>query len=208
MNHHSISCWRRLVLLALLGAAAAVQAAAPLSQGDQRILTELAEANLAEISAGKIAQDKAQHPDVKAFAQQMVDDHSKGLQAVQQVAQAKSVTLPTEPDSKHQKMTDKLSKMNGDAFDRAYLARAGVGEHQAAHRKLLQAAKKAQDPDVKALVAQLQPTVDQHLSKVKQLAAARGAGDDPSNGNTDHPLNPANPTNPLNPATPHTPEKK
>ena len=182
-----------LALTALLGAGAA-HATTSLSAGDQHILSELAQANLAEISAGKLAQDKAQSPEVKAFAQQMVDDHSKGLQAVQQVAQTKEVTLPSEPDSKHQAMAAKLNKLSGAAFDRAYLARAGVGDHQAAHKKLLLASKKAQDPDVKALVAQLQPTVDQHLSKVQQLAAAKGADGDPSHGNTDNPLNPANPT--------------
>jgi putative membrane protein len=180
-------------VLALLGTAGA-HAATTLSAGDQRILTELAQANLAEISAGKLAQDKAQSPEVKAFAQQMVDDHSKGLQAVQQVAQNKEVSLPSEPDSKHQAMAAKLGKMSGDAFDRAYLARAGVGDHQAAHKKLLQASKKARDPDVKALVAQLQPTVDQHLNKVQQLASAKGADGNPSHGNTDNPLDPANPT--------------
>jgi putative membrane protein len=197
----------RWTLLLLLAAAAAVQAA-DLSKGDKQILTDLAQANVNEISAGKLAQDKAQNADVKAFAQQMVDDHSKGLQAVQQVAQSKSVSLPTEPDSKHQAMQAKLAKLTGEAFDRAYLAQAGVGDHQAAHKKLLQAQKKAQDPDVKGLAAQLQPTVDQHLSKVQQLASAKGADGNPSHGNTDNPLNPANPaTHPANGST-TPPEKK
>jgi putative membrane protein len=195
MNKQSIAPRRfRWALLALLGAAAAGQAATTLSAGDQRILTALAQANLAEISTGKIAQDKAQSPEVKAFAQQMVDEHSKGLQAVQQVAQSKEVTLPTEPDSKHQALAAKLNQLSGPAFDRAYLARAGVGDHEAAHKQLRKAAKAARDPDVKALVAQLQPTVDQHLSKVQQLAAGQGADGNPSHGNTDNPLNPANPT--------------
>jgi putative membrane protein len=194
MNHHRVTSIVRWSLLALLGAAAAGQATTTLSAGDQRILTELAQANVNEISAGKIAQDKAQSPDVKAFAQQMVDDHSKGLQAVQQVAQSKDVSLPSEPDSKHQAMAAKLNGMSGSAFDRAYLAQAGVHDHQAAHKALMQASKRAKDPDVKALVAQLQPTVDQHLSKVQQLAGAKGADGNPSHGNTDNPLNPANPT--------------
>jgi putative membrane protein len=194
MNHHRVTSIARWSVLALLGAATAGQAATALSAGDQHILTELAQANVNEISAGKIAQDKAQSPDVKAFAQQMVDDHSKGLQAVQQVAQSKEVSLPSEPDSKHQAMAAKLNGMSGAAFDRAYLSQAGVHDHQAAHKALMQASKRAKDPDVKALVAQLQPTVDQHLSKVQQLAGAKGADGNPSHGNTDNPLNPANPT--------------
>jgi len=180
-------------LIVLTAAAAPVQAQqGALSKGDQRILTELAQANLAEISAGRIAEQKAASPDVKSFAEKMVDDHTKGLQDVQQVAQSKNLTLPTEPDRKHQAMADKLNTLSGDAFDRAYLSRAGVGDHQAAHMLLARADKRARDPDVKALVERLQPVVDEHLHTVRTLAQAKGAEMNPSSGNTDNPLDPHN----------------
>jgi predicted outer membrane protein len=41
----------------------------------------------------------------------------------------KNVTLPTELDAKHKAMQDKLSKMKGAAFDRAYMAHM-VTAHQ------------------------------------------------------------------------------
>ena len=156
-------------VLAMLAASASY--AQSVNQGDQKILADLAQANMAEVAAAKIALQKSQSDDVKKFAQQMVDDHTKGLQEVQDVAKAKNVTLPAEPDAKHKKMADHLNSLSGAAFDKAYLADAGVKDHKAAHAKVLAAQKQASDPQVKALAAQLQPTIDQHLQTVQGLAS-------------------------------------
>ena len=154
-------------------AATASYAQSSLNKGDQRILSDLAQANMAEVAAANIALKKSSTPEVKNFAQQMVDDHTKGLQAVQDVAKSKNVTLPTEPDAKHKKMASKLDSLSGAAFDKAYLANAGVKDHKAAHQLVMDAQKKATDPDVEALAAKLQPTIDQHLQTVQPLASAQ-----------------------------------
>jgi len=157
-------------VLALLAGAASAQS---LNKGDQQILSDLAEANIAEVATAKIALQKGQSADVKKFAQQMVDDHSKGLQEVQKVAQAKNVTLPTEPSAKHKQAADQLSSLSGAAFDKAYLENAGVKDHKEAHAKVTDAQKKAQDADVKALAGKLQPVIDQHLQTVQGLTSGK-----------------------------------
>ena len=156
---------------AMLAAGAA--GAQNLSKGDQRILASLAQANVNEVAAGNIAVQKATAPEVKAFAQKMVDDHTKGLQEVRQVAQAKNATLPTEPDAKHKKMADRLNALSGAEFDKNYVANAGVNDHKAAHKLVADARQKAKDPDVKALAAKLQPTIDEHMKSVPQMAAGK-----------------------------------
>jgi len=188
MNKKIIVAWIGGSLLALCAVSALAQDS--LSKGDQRILTDLAQANLNEISAGQVAQQKASSPEVKNFAQQMVNDHTKGLQAVQDVARSKNLSLPTEPDARHRAMADKLNGLSGDAFDHAYLSGAGLSDHKAAHKLLAQADKRAKDPDVKALVEKLRPVVDQHLAEVKPLAHNKGGMPSPSGGNTDNPLDP------------------
>ena len=144
-----------------------------LGKADQKILMDMAQANLAEIEAAKLAQSKSQNDQVKTFAQQMIDDHTKAQADVQQLASAKGVTLPTEPDKKHKAMADKLGAMSGDAFDKAYMAQAGVSDHKKVHSMLASAGKKAKDPDVKALVARIAPTVDQHLKAAQQMGSAK-----------------------------------
>src|SRR3982751_414234 len=78
-------------------APAATASATKISRGDRNALRDIAQANMAEIETGNLALQKAQNANVKHFAQMMVDDHTKGLKDVQQVAQAKGVELPTEP---------------------------------------------------------------------------------------------------------------
>lgn len=155
-------------VLALLAGAAVAQS---LAKGDQQILADLAEANIAEVATARIALQKGQSAEVKKFAQQMVDDHSKGLQEVQQVAQAKNVTLPTEPNARHKQAAAHLNSLSGAAFDRAYLDNAGVKDHQEAHGKVTAAQQQAKDPEVKALAARLQPVIDGHLQTVQGLVS-------------------------------------
>jgi len=138
-------------------------AASALNKTDQQIVKAMAQANMAEIEAGKLALANGQSAEVKTFAQLMIDDHTKALNDVTTLAQNKGVTLPTEPDAKHKAMAAKLSKLKGDAFDKHYMAQAGVADHKKVHAMLKKDEARAKDPDVKALAAKMLPTVEQHL---------------------------------------------
>jgi predicted outer membrane protein len=153
--------------------AAGAATGAKLSAGDEKILKDMAMANMAEVEGGKLAQSKSQSSEVKAFAQQMIDDHTANLNEVKTLAQARGVTLPTEPDAKHKAMAAKLEKMSGDAFDKAYMKQAGVQDHKTVHAKLTAASKKAKDAEVKALVDKTEPVVAQHLKSAQQMPMAK-----------------------------------
>ncbi|MFC5549889.1 DUF4142 domain-containing protein [Massilia aerilata] len=155
------------------GAAGATASGAKLSSGDAGILKDMAMANMAEIEGGKLAQSKGQSAEVKAFGQQMIDDHSANLKEVQALAEKHSVTLPTEPDAKHKAMAAKLEKMSGADFDKAYMKQAGVQDHKTVHAKLMAASKKAKDADVKALVDKTEPVVAQHLKSAESASMAK-----------------------------------
>jgi predicted outer membrane protein len=155
------------------GAAGATASGAKLSKGDAGILKDMAMANMAEIEGGKLAQSKGQSAEVKAFGQQMIDDHSANLKEVQALASARGVDLPTEPDAKHKAMAAKLEKMSGADFDKAYMKQAGVQDHKTVHAKLMAASKKAKDADVKALVDKTEPVVAQHLKSAEQMPAPK-----------------------------------
>jgi putative membrane protein len=159
-------------------AAAPATATSQLSKADQKIIMDMAQGNMAEIEIAKLAQTKSQNDQVKTFAQQMIDDHTKAMADVQQLASAKGVTLPTEPDKKHKAMADKLGALSGDAFDKAYTKQAGVADHKKMHGMLASAQSKAKDPDVKALAAKMMPTVDQHLKAAQQMGSTKGMAKD------------------------------
>lgn len=144
-------------------------AASALNKADQKIVQDMAMANMAEVELAKLAQGKTQNAEVKAFAQQMIDDHSRALADVQNLAQNKGVNLPAALDKKHKAQADKLGKLSGDAFDRAYMAQAGVADHKKVHSKLEKDVKAAKDEDLKALAAKMLPTVAQHLDHAEKM---------------------------------------
>ncbi|WP_144814937.1 DUF4142 domain-containing protein [Enterobacter sp. DE0047] len=143
---------------------------AKLSAGDEKAVKDMAQANINEIAAAKIALNKAKSSDVKAFAQKMIDDHGAALTKVQTVAEQKGVTLPTEPDAMHKAMAANLEKQSGDAFDKMYMENAGTKDHQMVLSKLQSDAKMIKDPDVKALADAHTPVVEQHLKSAQQMS--------------------------------------
>ena len=155
------------------GAAGESASGTKLSSGDEKALKDMAQADINEVAAGKIALTKAQSAEVKAYAQQMVDDHGAALTKVQGVAQQKGVTLPTEPDAKHKAMAAKLEKLSGDAFDKSYMENGGTKDHSMVLKKLQADAKKIKDADVKALADAHTPVVEQHLKSAQQMPMAK-----------------------------------
>ncbi|MEN3296742.1 MAG: putative rane protein [Burkholderiales bacterium] len=158
------------------GAADKSAAAGKLSKADAGMLRDMANVNISEVAAAKIALDKSKNEHVQAYAKQMVDDHSKGESELQQLAQKKGATLPTEPDKKHQAAAKKLSALSGDQFDRAYIKQNGIQDHTDARKMLMRVKDKATDADVKGAADKTLPTVEQHLKMAKELPLGKAGG--------------------------------
>ncbi len=154
-------------------ATAAKPAAAPakLDSADRKALVQMAEANMAEISTGKLALVKSINPEIKAYAQRMVDEHGKTLAEVQALAQAKGVALPKELSAKHKAKGALLEALKGDIFDRTYMKQSGRRDHRVTHEQLREGMGKIKDPDIKALAMKMQPAVEQHLMAADELIA-------------------------------------
>ena len=143
---------------------------AKFSDRDEKMVKQIAESHLAEINAGKLAQDKASSSEVKSFAKKMVDDHTKALDDLKQLAQSKGVTLPTEPDKQHMAMEKKLQALSGDKFDKQYLQQAGDRAHKETHRLLQRASSRAEDSDLKNYASKVIATVEGHQQMAKDTS--------------------------------------
>lgn len=144
-----------------------------LGKQDRQSMQKMAEANMAEVAAGKVAQEKASSEQVKEFAQHMVEDHGKALEEMQAMAQSKNAKLPDEPSRRHQSATKKLEGLSGAEFDRQYMAQM-VKDHQDALKEARRAAKEAKDPELKAAAQKAAQDIQQHLDKAKSLHASLG----------------------------------
>jgi len=91
------------------------------SAATRTFVHDMAVAGNAEVQLGQLAEQHAANGDVKAFGEMMVKDHTKANDELKPIAQKLGVTLPTELDAKHKALYDKLSKLQGAAFDREYM---------------------------------------------------------------------------------------
>ena len=142
-----------------------------LESEDMKFLRGMAQANLAEVQAGKMAQGKAQNAEVKKFAQHMVDDHGKALSENRSLAKSKGVQLPSAPAKKHQDAAKKLEQASGVEFDKAFMQQM-VKDHEDALKLHQEAAKTAKDKELKAAAEKAVPVIQKHLEMAKSTAAA------------------------------------
>jgi putative membrane protein len=141
---------------------------------DRKYFQEIAQANLAEIETGKLAQSKASSDEVKKFAQHMVDDHGKMLQEQQTMAKSKGVSLPKQPKKEHRSALKKLEAASGEKFDRAYMEQM-VKDHEKTLKLVQDAAKNAKDPELKQAAQKAAPEVQKHLDMAKQIASKKSS---------------------------------
>jgi putative membrane protein len=134
-----------------------------MTASDSTFATKAAEGGLAEVQLGNLAKDHAESADVKSFGERMVTDHTKANEELTKIASGKGITLPTSMNSKDQALYDRLSKLNGAAFDRAYIQDM-VSDHKTDVNEFKREADKGTDSDLKAFAAKTLPTLQEHLT--------------------------------------------
>jgi len=137
-------------------------------------------ANKGEIEQAKLAVRKAKDPQVKAFAQMMIDHHGTEQKKEQQLATTLSLTpetthTSTQLQTDSQNAISSLSSQNGADFDKAYMD-LQVKEHKdvldAIDNKLIPNAKNAQ---LKSALEAFRPKVQEHLQKAQEIQQKLGA---------------------------------
>jgi putative membrane protein len=135
---------------------------------DKKFVKDAAIGGMAEVELAKVAVQKASDDNVKQFAQKMIDDHTKANDQLKEVATKNSIQVPDSLDSKHQSKIDKLSKLSGEQFDKAYV-KDQLKDHETVVKKFQDEAQYGTDPNVKAFASSTLPTLEEHLNTVKSL---------------------------------------
>jgi putative membrane protein len=164
---------------ALAGAIVIAWTATAVAQAptDAQIAHIVVTANQVDIDAGKLAASMASSPEVKAFGELMVSDHSGVNKQATELAAKLKVTPQDNPTSQSLKAGgDKniahLKTLKGAAFDKAY-----IDNEVAYHQAVLDAVDKtlvpnAQNPDLKALIVKVRPAFVAHLAHAKKVQAS------------------------------------
>ncbi len=144
-------------------------------QSDGQIAAVVATANAGEIAQGRLALTKAQAPEVVAFAQMMVTEHTAAAQQQAQLLAAQGITpeenevstsLKAESDQIVQRLNNTAA---GPAFDAAYME-----SQVAVHQKVLDLLQNELIPNTQnpAFAEQLQgvaDTVQKHLEEAQDI---------------------------------------
>ncbi len=138
------------------------------SEDDAKFVTEAANGGMAEVELGKLAKEKGQHLDVKAFGEMMVKDHSKANDELATLAQAKNITLPATLGIDEQNLKDELSKKSPGDFDKSYIEDM-VKDHEKDIKLFEDASKNLKDTELKAFVDKTLPTLRNHLDHAKSV---------------------------------------
>ena len=140
-----------------------------LSAMDKKFVTDAAEGGMAEVELGQLATQNAESQEVKDFGQRMVTDHSKANDQLKQIAEQKGITLPSDLPAKEKATKDKLSKLKGEQFDRAYMQHM-VMDHKKDVAEFKKASTSCKDSDVKSFASQTLPTLQDHLKQAQEVS--------------------------------------
>jgi putative membrane protein len=163
----------------VLASALMLPAASAFAQGptDPQIAAIVVTANQVDIDAGRLAASKSTNAEVKAFANQMITDHSGVNKLAVELVGKLKVTPEDNPTSASlkaggEKNVANLKTLEGWAFDKAYIDNE-VSYHQA----VLDAVDKtlipsAQNAELKALLVKVRPAFVAHLEHAKSVQAS------------------------------------
>lgn len=147
---------------------------------DAQIAAIVVTANQVDIDAGKLAQERANSPEVRKFAARMVIDH-EGVNKQAAALAARLKVTPQENDTSRalkaggDKNVAHLKTLSGAAFDKAYI------DHEVAyHGQVLDALDRtlipsASNAELKALLVKVRPAFVAHLEHAKQIQASLAA---------------------------------
>jgi putative membrane protein len=150
-------------------AADAAMAGKPVSGATKSFMTKAAAGGMYEVQVSKLAADHAANNDVKSYAQMLVDDHTAANTELMSIAQSKNVALPTDIPKAKQANITRLSKLNGKAFDTAFIEQVGIKDHREDIALFDGYNKVPGDADVKAFAAKTLPVLRHHFSDAQML---------------------------------------
>lgn len=143
-------------------------------QADMPFLREASSSNMMEIRLGQIAQNKASNSAVKQFGQRMISDHTNLQNQLTVAASNGGQTIPPGMFVSDQQQVNRIERLSGAEFDRAYMSQMIRG-HQKAVNQFQTHSRSASSAQIRTLATNSLPVLQQHLSLAVQVGNQVGA---------------------------------
>jgi putative membrane protein len=136
-----------------------------LSRADRNFFEEAAKSGMKEVEVSNAVKSRLTNPQVRAFAEMMVADHSGANTELQTLAAAKGVTLPADRKDHGEKWMKKDTKDN--ELDKDYVETMEDDHEEAV--ELFEKASKSDDAEIAAFARKTLPKLQQHLDQIRTL---------------------------------------
>jgi putative membrane protein len=141
---------------------------------DMPFIRDAVSANRMEVRLGQLAQTRATNAAVKQFGQRMITDHSRMEDQVNSVVVNTGVAFTPSINAQHQATINRLERVSGSEFDRAYM-NAMIQGHQEDVSRFQAQSQSARSVQVRNLAINSLPVLQQHLSLAVQVGSQVGA---------------------------------
>ena len=136
---------------------------------DKNFVMVADEGNSAEIAASQMALKKSKNPEIRTYAQQMIDDHTKLRSDMAPFASKMSVTTPQPLNQTHQAEAKRLAALSGESFDMEYVKAMDQDHHKTLGLFQNEVSTTSND-ELKSAVQQGEQAVKQHTDMADQMA--------------------------------------
>lgn len=156
------------IVLGCVATMGATTAGAQGSDQDKQFIATASQSDLTEITLSKLALTKGSNPQIKAYAQKMIKDHTKLEAEMKPFADQMGVPPATALNGEHQQLLDQLQGLSGAGFDKQYAADMDTSHH-AALDVFKTELSTTQDAQLKPTVAKGEKVVAEHTMMADKL---------------------------------------
>ena len=137
-------------------------------------IVQTAQDNAAELAAAQYAIAKSSSPDIKQFANHIIDNRSHVTNELRDLAAKLGISMPTYPTSEQLRSLNTLHSETGTTFDTAY-AKFMANTHTTAVARFKHAAQSnSLDPQVRQFAQNSLPSMQDTLQQANRLVASHG----------------------------------
>jgi putative membrane protein len=155
------------------GAASPTSSPVSLTTAEKDFISQASRGSVEEVQLGRLAAEKGASPEVKQFGERMATAHGQLGQRLQQLASNLNITPDQQLSPEQQATVSRLERLSGKTFDRDYI-RAMVADHVKNVSEFERMASQATNADIKQFASEALPTLREHLSAAREIAAKLG----------------------------------
>lgn len=137
-----------------------------LSWGDKRFVTKAADHGQSEVALAKLASQQASNPEVRRYAQKLVNDHTKVNSELMNIASTKNVKLDKEDTQ--DRTYRRLSERSGSDFDQEFVEQM-IDMHEADIKLFEKTAEDAKDQELRSFASRHVGHLREHLQQAQNL---------------------------------------